>query len=213
MKKQKLLFIIISLSLFGTSLFAQDIIVKKDGQEIESKVTEIGTDEIKYKKYSNLEGPIYSINKDELVFIKFKNGEKEVFTLKNTPKSNNKELSIGMGFKKKYYEGTNSITKQEFKRLFSTNEKAYNQYKTGKMFFIMGMIVAYPSAFLVGWELGAQSDSDMLIAGIIGTVTGYGILLVGNFQARDALKTYNKSVNVSFNYSLGPNGVGFAINF
>ena len=82
MKTQNLLFIIISLSFYGTSLFAQDIIVKKDGQEIESKVIEISPVEIKYKIYNNLEGPIYSINKDELVFIRYESGEKETFSYK-----------------------------------------------------------------------------------------------------------------------------------
>lgn len=60
--------------------FAQDVIVKKDGSTILSKVLEVNTSEIKYKKYSNLDGPTYTILKTELLSINYKNGESEKFT-------------------------------------------------------------------------------------------------------------------------------------
>ncbi len=59
---------------------AQDVIVKKDGSTILSKVLEVNTSEIKYKKYSNLDGPTYTILKTELLSINYKNGESEKFT-------------------------------------------------------------------------------------------------------------------------------------
>lgn len=60
--------------------FAQDVIVKKDGSTILSKVLEVNTSDIKYKKYSNLDGPTYTILKTELLSINYKNGECEKFT-------------------------------------------------------------------------------------------------------------------------------------
>lgn len=58
---------------------AQDVIVKKDGSIIQSKVMEINGVEIKYKKWSNQEGPMYSIIRSEVNSINFQNGEVELF--------------------------------------------------------------------------------------------------------------------------------------
>ena len=51
------------LSMFMGNISAQDVIVKKDGSTILSKVMEVGSTEVKYKKYSNLDGPLYTISK------------------------------------------------------------------------------------------------------------------------------------------------------
>ena len=59
---------------------AQDVIVKKDGSTIVSKVLEITSTEVKYKKFTNLEGPTYTVAKTELQAINYENGEKETFT-------------------------------------------------------------------------------------------------------------------------------------
>ena len=77
MKKLSLLVV-----LFCTSLMvmAQDVIVKKDGSTIQSKVMEISGTEIKYKKWSNQEGPLYSITRDEVYSINYQNGEVEMIS-------------------------------------------------------------------------------------------------------------------------------------
>lgn len=74
---KKLLFILMLLS--ATNVFAQDVIVKKDGSTILSKVFEVGTSEVKYKKFSNQNGPTYSISKSDVQAINYENGEKESF--------------------------------------------------------------------------------------------------------------------------------------
>ena len=52
---------------------AQDVIVKKDGSTVMSKVLEVNQDDIKYKKYSNLDGPTYTIYKKEIASINYEN--------------------------------------------------------------------------------------------------------------------------------------------
>ena len=59
--------------------YAQDIIVMRDGSIVQSKVTEITSSEVKYKKYSNLDGPLYTIDKSAILAINYENGEKETF--------------------------------------------------------------------------------------------------------------------------------------
>jgi hypothetical protein len=81
------------LFLFGILLFnllsAQDLIIKKNGDEINGKIQEVGVTEIKYKKTGNSEGPLYSVLKSEVFMIKYENGTKEVFTVENNTTTNN----------------------------------------------------------------------------------------------------------------------------
>ena len=75
--KQLLVFLFL---LCAASVSAQDVIVKKDGSTILSKVLEVGQNEIKYKKYDNVDGPIYTIKKSELQSINYQNGAKDTFS-------------------------------------------------------------------------------------------------------------------------------------
>ena len=66
-------------SLFVVIAAAQDIITQNDGTDIKAKVTEVGLDQISYKKYSNPNGPTYIISKADVLMITFENGEREVY--------------------------------------------------------------------------------------------------------------------------------------
>jgi len=83
MKKIKciLFFILFTIFFFDiTTLLAQDVIIKKNGDEIKAKIIEVGTTEIKYKKFENLQtSPIYSIYKSDVFMIKYADGSKDVF--------------------------------------------------------------------------------------------------------------------------------------
>ena len=75
----KQLFILLLLLCSG-SVFAQDVIVKKDGSTILSKVLEVNQDNIKYRRFDNQSGPTYTINKSEVQAINYQNGMKEKFS-------------------------------------------------------------------------------------------------------------------------------------
>jgi hypothetical protein len=60
--------------------FAQDILVKRNGDEISAKILEIAPDVIKYKRFDYQDGPTISILKREVFMIKYANGTKEVIT-------------------------------------------------------------------------------------------------------------------------------------
>ncbi|HAQ70453.1 MAG TPA: hypothetical protein DCR48_05710, partial [Flavobacteriales bacterium] len=77
MKTKSILLFILSLT-FG-SISAQDVIINNTGDEIQAKVLEISSSEIKYKRYDNLDGPIITIAKSEVLLIKYENGTKDVF--------------------------------------------------------------------------------------------------------------------------------------
>jgi hypothetical protein len=75
----KKLLLLLTLSTITGITFAQDNIVLNNGDEINAKIYEIGSTEIKYKKFNNQDGPIYYKSKDEILYIKYANGEKEMF--------------------------------------------------------------------------------------------------------------------------------------
>lgn len=74
-------FLLLSLIFLGVAKIAaaQDVIVKKDSSTILSKVVEINSTEIKYKKWSNQDGPTYVININEVTSINYANGEVDRF--------------------------------------------------------------------------------------------------------------------------------------
>ncbi|MFN3446946.1 MAG: hypothetical protein ACK44D_14505 [Bacteroidia bacterium] len=58
---------------------SQDLIIKKNGEDIQAKVIEINNNEIKFKKYDNQNGPLYTVPKNEVLLIRYENGAKDVF--------------------------------------------------------------------------------------------------------------------------------------
>lgn len=76
---KKTLFIIIGLLFHISQVFSQDVITKKTGEDINSKVIEIGINEVRYKKFENIEGPTYSMLKSDILMIRYENGTKEIF--------------------------------------------------------------------------------------------------------------------------------------
>ncbi|MDE5787062.1 MAG: hypothetical protein K2H79_00735, partial [Bacteroidaceae bacterium] len=77
MKKLLSLLVMLTMSI---SIYAQDVIVKKDGTTIMAKVLTVSTTVVEYKKWSNQDGPTYAIETKELLSINYANGEKEVFS-------------------------------------------------------------------------------------------------------------------------------------
>lgn len=59
--------------------FAQDIIILKNGSEIEAKVENISSSEISYLRKDSPNGPIYSLNIGDIFMIKYENGTKDLF--------------------------------------------------------------------------------------------------------------------------------------
>lgn len=90
--------LIVSFTLLVHFTIAQDVIVMKNGDELNAVVLEVGTESIKYKKYDNQQGPTYSIDKTDVFMIRYENGSKDVF---NTQKEElNKEEPTARPFPK-----------------------------------------------------------------------------------------------------------------
>ncbi len=77
----KRLFVLMMLSLATVfTVCAQDIIIKINGEEILSKVEEVGELSIKYRKFTNMNGPLYSISRKDVSEIHYESGDKDIIT-------------------------------------------------------------------------------------------------------------------------------------
>ncbi len=76
-KRILLLLIIVS---SGSPILAQDIIYKRNGDQIKSKVIEITFESIKYKDFDFQEGPVRNIRITDVSMIIYQNGKKETFS-------------------------------------------------------------------------------------------------------------------------------------
>jgi len=136
--------------LFAASGYAQDVIVKKDGSTILSKVVEIGSAEVKYKKFSNQDGPMYTILKTEIQAINYENGEKESFSLQeSTAPVPQRPQDFGqtnyLNDSQNYYQSLESKTFQKEKLLSS----AKTIQTVGSIVFYVSLGVGVVSSIIV----------------------------------------------------------------
>lgn len=68
--------LVILMLLCSACVFAQDVIVKKDGSTILCRVVELTSSEIVYKKWSDLKGSNYVMNRTDASAINYQNGKK-----------------------------------------------------------------------------------------------------------------------------------------
>ncbi len=108
---------------------AQDVITLKNGNEIQSKILDIGSTEIKYKKFENLEGPSYNILKAEVFMIKYKNGTKDVFN-ETAPAVTSSPVSPPANTNS-YIPPSSSTTTSTIKKNFDSNAPVLGLSKKG----------------------------------------------------------------------------------
>ena len=66
------------MAFIGVNASAQDVIVMRNGEELQCKILEVNKNEVKYKRWTNQEGPAFAEKKSDIFMIKYENGEKEV---------------------------------------------------------------------------------------------------------------------------------------
>jgi len=74
-----------TLFLFGASLYAQDIITLRNGNEVRARITEISATEIRYLRFDNLDGPMRIIPRSDVFFIVYEDGTQEIVTPLSEP--------------------------------------------------------------------------------------------------------------------------------
>lgn len=70
---------LLMLFLCSMSVWAQDVIVKKDGSTVVCRIVEVTKTEVIYKKWSDQQGSNYIVNQKDLTAIHHENGTKTTF--------------------------------------------------------------------------------------------------------------------------------------
>jgi len=86
--------LLLSFILFASfKIFAQDTIyIKKQDSHIITKIIEVSSTEVKYKKFDYQDGPTYTINKQDLNKIVYKNGDVEMYGQQNNRKKSDSPI-------------------------------------------------------------------------------------------------------------------------
>lgn len=77
---KQLIAILFCTGLFLSQSIAQDVIYLFTGDEIEAKLTEISSSELKYRRMDNLDGPVFVVERNKVFKVKYANGQSEVMT-------------------------------------------------------------------------------------------------------------------------------------
>lgn len=151
---------------------AQDIIICRNGDEIESKILKISKSEIEYKKWSNQDGPTYTLEKSEVFMIKYPNGDKDLF--KETPAANKETTAEGNEEETEEYSQpivtTAAADNAELIAQYNTDisENLDNYYKEKKPYtrYRFGKLNITPSSIL-------STDDIEIVLTNIETYNGY----------------------------------------
>jgi len=122
--------LIILLSFVSLNVSAQDVIVKKDGSTILSKVLEVNKGDIRYKKHSNQKGPTYTLDKSEILSINYENGDKDTFD--TTFKAKNQSdipISMSTGLIKKKPDGRNAEIIKSYNIIYNPSKMVETKNK------------------------------------------------------------------------------------
>lgn len=155
--------------LITSTCFAQDVIVKKDGTTIQTKVIKVGKSEVEYKRFDNQSGPTYTISTTELQCINYENGTKDTFVSPNydptiatnetaTQYSNDKELiAIYNNLNKKEKAPKEVKEKTPKVKKIVTPEM---RYKRGKRMKVAGYVVGgtFLAAGVASIIIGVSQD-------------------------------------------------------
>lgn len=76
----KRLFLVLASMASIASAIAQDVIVKRDGEEIQCRILEVSSNKVKFKQWKNQNGPTFVEKKADILMLKYENGQKEVIS-------------------------------------------------------------------------------------------------------------------------------------
>ena len=130
---------ILAFLLCSTAAFAQDIITTRSGEDIKAKITEIGLNDIKYKRWESPDGPLIVIAKDKVLLIRYEDGTKDIFEAKEELTS---EGGTGTGI--------SGLAGKDLYRQGSTDAiRYYRGYKGASVGTLIGSLLGGPILGLI----------------------------------------------------------------
>ena len=117
---KRILFLLL-IGISSNMLFAQDIIVKQNGDEIKSKILEITSETIKYKEFDFQDGPTRNINISDVFMVIYENGKREKFIGNSNSQSQLEEKPKNEKHKKIKKQKDETIDRKGFSFLIEAN--------------------------------------------------------------------------------------------
>lgn len=219
---------IVTLAVFfiaSVTLFAQDTIVLRNGNEIQALVLEVGVNDIKYKRADNPDGPIYTLEKLKISLIRYTNGSEEVFDdidSSATPDGNQQPAPPILSYSNGVYQNGYKIPPYQVQEIMSADKEALKRYNGGRTLYLVGRTIAYPCAFLLGWDLGTriaggEGNGALLGVGVGGLAVGFILSNLGDNKMKTSVQLYNSKINKETSYQIDfgftQSGVGFCMKF
>lgn len=197
--------ILILLATGLTSVYAQDVITLRNGEQIKAKVTEISTSEIRYKQFEHLDGPTRVISLTEVFAINYENGTREV--IKPVSKTNETQTASQTSERQTTNE-TNK--KQPTATAPNTNRKFRIGVRVGMNFSNVSGFDGL-SKMIFGMQSGIVADYTLpknfsLQAGLLYTQQGFkmtGTYVRQKSTRRWTLHYIQMPVNAQYKLALG----------
>jgi len=237
---KKIVLALLIATLFSVvSAFAQDVILKTDGTEINAKVLEITDRQVKYKDIGFIDGPTRNIDIFDVFMITYENGKKEVFSVKTSPatpttreSANNTFLnsSLKTEFDKIGNDDVmmlNFFKENNFGKYSSRFEAACRQRNTGNGLLGAGIGLVVAGAIWTGIADQA-GEYGMTAAGGISAFVGAGLIIasipvsagagvrkknIKNDFAEEYFGIKDYTYQPKLNFGQTSNGLGLTLNF
>ena len=208
----------------ATVLFAQDIIVTIDEQQISAKILEISSSEVKYLDFNNQDGPVYVLSIQEILSIQLANGDIKSYERKTAPvfvettttakQSHNASYLIRTG-NRYHYNGIEMRGDVYANFLKNNCTEAYTKYQKGRTVSTVGWILLGVG---VGLDLGFAWWAPYTgYIGLACEIACIPTLIVGYGQMHSSAEIFNvscgRSSMASWSVTASGNGIGVALNF
>lgn len=181
------MFSMLLMLLVTMAVAAQDVIVKKDGSTILSKVVEVSETQVKYKKFSNLEGPTYVVSVSELTGIDYQNGEKDVFQSLQNIETQIQTSSDNQNVYAPHVRQSGTMSDAELLRIYNYDQMTSANkikrlkiagYTTGCGLFVLGaaLVGNYIGIYKCGFGFAASGFAIISAGAVIGSaclIAGY----------------------------------------
>lgn len=170
--------------LCSVSMFAQDVIVKKDGSTIVCRVIELTDSEIVYKKWADLKGANYVMDKSLVSAVNYENGKKvSISEMNNTYIPNNQNTGI------------QQYNDKALLALDLTSQKKYSVSSIKKLrtWGWIGVAGVGLGALLVNMSINADMTDTQVLYGTIGG----GLLLGGIVTSTYCFTTAHKRQKIA----------------
>lgn len=230
--KARIIFVLVLLSLMSTRLLANDTIITKNAERLIVKITEVSSQEVKYKELDNLDGPVFVLNAADINTIIFNNGSIKTFNNLQSNKIAQAANTCGATRirNNQYNVNGETMSHDQFKDYLRINDPdAYgillrgerlNRAGAGLLITGLALDLSGLTMFFTSSNRGVHA-AGYIMAGIGGIleISCIPTLIVGSSKIRQSAEIYTRNCERKQNYAvtltpgITSNGLGLVLRF